>query len=91
MRLFVPWTFVLAAQLSVGGCYLVDGYLSDGTGCSSFGPSYTCCVPEAQCGPAQYECCTDSTVFVSTCTHGVENCDNLPGTVMSPVNSCIVP
>lgn len=76
----------------VGGCYMTDGYLTSAPPCSAnFGPSYVCCVPEAVCGPATSECCDTSTVYVTSCVHGVETCDGLPGTTMVPIGTCIVP
>ncbi len=76
----------------IGGCYMVDGYITSATPCyQNFGASYACCVPESQCGPSLYECCDTSTVFVSSCIHGVETCDGLPGTTKVPVGTCIVP
>lgn len=76
----------------VGGCYMVDGYLTSANPCfQNFGPSYVCCVPESQCGVSQFECCDTSTVFVSSCIHGVETCDGLPGTTKVPIGTCIVP
>jgi hypothetical protein len=76
----------------IGGCLMVDGFLVDANSGCNAGPSYTCCVPESVCGPAEYDCCVQGqTSYRSTCIRGTESCDHLPGTTPVPIGSCLTP
>ncbi len=76
----------------ISGCGMVDGYIATDRACQRLGGVIAvCCIPEAQCGPEQLECCAPPTVYRSTCNRGVETCDHLPGTMPVPLGTCPVP
>jgi hypothetical protein len=76
----------------ISGCGMVDGYIAIDRACQQLGGIIAvCCIPEAQCGPEQLECCAPPTVYRSTCNRGVETCDHLPGTLPVPIGTCPIP
>jgi hypothetical protein len=60
----------------IGGCLQAGGWMtppSTGTACN-MGPSYTCCVPHAQCGEPTMDCCSGTAVFRQACADGTLLC-----------------
>lgn len=72
----------------IGGCLDAGGYFTSTTAGCDMGGSFTCCVPNAQCGEQTIECCEPMTVYNPNCDEGMFVC---PLGMPVPKGTCKVP